>query len=297
MITTLKIKEGSRSIAELDMQNASGLGRLNPRLQLVFLSRSEEHSGITLRNIVLADVTLRLEYGHELVGEGRITGHALGEGHSFQLEVVTSHRLLQYVTGGLTPGAPNLELRASLRGLVRVHPEHPQSDAQEPCLAREIYLRPGALDPLQIARAAWYESVLSPTRNEQYRYLEIALPRDDQALTAEWGKTVALLDEAERAYALGDDAAVFFQLRGAFDALPGAKQRILDGITDAKKHARLDSLLHQAGQFLHAGRHVSVSGEQQGEFPVDHLDAGFALDLMRVLFSHLSLMLSAEGAR
>jgi len=59
----------------------------------------------------------------------------------------------------------------------------------------------------------------------------------------------------------------------------------------------LDELLKKVGEFLHAGRHVSTEGTEQGTFAVDHLDAAFAIDLMRVLLSHLSLMLSSERRR
>jgi hypothetical protein len=135
---------------------------------------------------------------------------------------------------------------------------------------------------------------LAPTRNEQYRYLEVALPRSDDPLHQEWANSLSHLDEAERAYAAGDDVAVFSRLRASLDALPGAKKAILDGIADDEKRQRLDELLKRAGEFLHSGRHVSSTGSTAGTFPVDHMDAAFALDLMRVMLSHLSLMLSAE---
>jgi hypothetical protein len=105
------------------------------------------------------------------------------------------------------------------------------------------------------------------------------------------------LVQAEQAYAAGDDPAVFLYLRDALVSLPGSKKNILDGISDAAKREDLDAILNQAGKFLHSGRHVGGEGTQQGTFPVDRLDAAFAIDLMRVLLSHLSLRLAADRRR
>lgn len=76
--------------------------------------------------------------------------------------------------------------------------------------------------------------------------------------------------------------------------MPGATQEILSRIADAEKRKHLNDLLKSFGNYLHDGRHVS---EQDGQSPVDHLDAAFALDMTRVLLSRLSLMLTAEERR
>ncbi len=44
--------------------------------------------------------------------------------------------------------------------------------------------------------------------------------------------------------------------------------------------------------YLNHGRHVSKIGEDTGEFPVDHLDAGFALSTAKVVLSYLSRILA-----
>ncbi|WP_298346389.1 hypothetical protein [Ferrimicrobium sp.] len=150
---------------------------------------------------------------------------------------------------------------------------------------------------ITIERTEWYQRVLSATRSEEYRFLELALPRSDRELAQEWDKAVYHLQNAEGSYASGDDAATFSHLRGALDALPGAKQAICDSIADVGKRRAVDDLLKQLGSYLHLGRHVSESGPAIGSFPVDHLDAAFAIDLMRTTLSHLSLMLSAEAER
>lgn len=302
MITTLEISEGGgRTHAILDLKYIGGIGRINPRLQLHFEGRPTSYT-----KVVLDDATLRLEFRNELIGEGRVTGVEIASDRSaVMFEVVTSERLLRHVTDSLTAVDPIVQLDARLhgRGQVWVDPSAPQSNriarlaGWEPGVWWPFNLNVGVPSVLQVARGDWYHSVLSPTRNERFRHLEVALPLNDSALGAEWGKAVDLVVQAERAYATGDDPGVFQQLRGALDSLPGAKQQILAGISDDKKRTDLDNLLKQAGQFLHDGRHVATDGEQAGTFPVDHLDAGFALDLMRVLLSHLSLMLSAARQR
>lgn len=304
VMSTLKIREadGGREWATLELQSIGGLGRLNPRLQMYFAARPARYT-----QVLLEDITLRLEYGQELIGGGRVVGVQVSyEQTPVDLEVVTSQRLLRHITDGLRPNSTVVQLNAKLSGfaLVSVDPNYPISPGfvglpsdPRPGESKRLTISNGIGSTLQVSRAEWYERVIAPTRNEQYRYLEIALPKDDKALDDEWMSAVNHLVQAEQAYAAGDDPAVFTYLRGALDALPGSKKNILDGISEAKKREDLDALLKQAGEFLHNGRHVAAEGAQQGTFPVDHLDAAFAIDLMRVLLSHLSLMLSAERRR
>jgi len=303
VISTLEVREGGGRVwATADLQSVSGIGRINPRLQLFFTARPGPYS-----KIVLGDVTLRLEYRQELIGEGRAVGvDVFYDQAQVNFEVATSQRLLRHVTDGLVPTATVVQLDAKLSGVgcFCMDPNAPSPQGQvrmanDPPLGewRKFAVSSGHTSALQIGRGEWYEQVLAPTRNEQYRYLEVALPRGDKALGIEWGNAVGHLASAERAYASGDDPSVFVHLRGALDALPGAKQQILADITDQAKRADLDDLLKQAGKFLHDGRHVAPDGSRAGTFPVDRLDASFALDLMRVLLSHLSLILSAEHQR
>lgn len=301
MMGRLDVMEGGRGWAELELQLVAGLGRLRPRLHLVFNARPQPWASVEL-----TDVTVRLERRNELIGEGRIVGQLLQHDTStISVEVPTTQRLLRFVTDGLAPNASvvDLDVKLSGRGRVRVdsekQPSGMRAQIDDPELGqwKRVVLSVNLAPAFQIPRSEWWERVLAPTRFEQYRYLEIALPRDDAALGAEFQSAADLLVSAERAYADGNDPAVFLQLRGALDALPGAKQRILDDIRSESKRQKLDELVKAAGEYLHAGRHVDGGGEQQGTFPVDHLDAAFALDLMRVVVSHLSLMLSAQRER
>lgn len=303
-MSTLEVREGSggRAWATLELQAIGGLGRLSPRLQTYFTARPAPYT-----QVVLEDMTLRLEYRQELIGEGRVVGvQVLYEQSQVTFEVVTSQRLLRHITDGVQPTATVVQLDAKLSGFafVTLDQNFPTSPGfgrlvtdPGPGESKRLTVSHGMPSPLQVPRAEWYERVLAQTRNEQYRYLEIALPKDDKALGDEWMSAVNHLVQAEQAYAAGDDPAVFLYLRGALDSLPGAKKHILDAISHADKREDLDALLKTAGEFLHNGRHVGADGAEQGTFPVDHLDAAFAMDLMRVLLSHLSLMLAAERRR
>jgi hypothetical protein len=148
----------------------------------------------------------------------------------------------------------------------------------------------GTPTSVQISRSAWFEQVLSPTRAEDYVYLEVAIPRGDTA--AAWRNTLTHLTSAEKAFAIGDDAAVFGHLRAAFDALPGAKQHIFDSLPQPKRGV-VDKLSREIGEFLHLGRHVAAPGDADpGAFPVDHIDAEYAIAQMKLLLSYASRILS-----
>ena len=251
------------------------------------------------------EVSVRLEYGTELIGESRSQRLNLGEyGSQVSFEIVTSQRLLRHITDGLPSSQPTVQMTARLQGVgwytLKASGELPDgnrtgSDPQ-PGEPKEFELKE-AHSSISIERSEWYRTVVAQTRGEQYRFLEIALPRSDSALAQEWGAAVQHLQNAERSYTVGDDAAVFAQLRNALDALPGAKQEICNGIRDDRKRRAVDDLLKQVGEYLHLGRHVSASGPESGRVPVDHVDAGFAIDLVRTVLSHLSSILSTEENR
>lgn len=299
MYGTLTINEAGRQWVTFDLQDIYGTGRINPCLHLAFKAQPVANS-----EVILDDVTVRLEHRAELIGEGRVVGDEIRYSYStVNVEVLVTERMLRYITGSLASTATTLDLNARLRGVVRGKintasaSSHRLTNDPEPGEWRRFLVSSGNATKLEIPRGQWFERVLAATRNEQYRYLEVALPRDDDALRGEWNTAVDRLMDAERAYGSGDDVAVFLHFRGALDALPGAKQQILADISDEQKRANLDELLKRAGLLLHHGRHVAADGEDVGTFPVDHIDAAFVLDLMRVLLSHLSLMLSSDRRR
>lgn len=301
-MATLDLTDGGRIRGTLELTSLAASGRIAPRLLLTFRARPTRWF-----HVVLEDVSLTIRFNQERIGAGRTVHTDVSHDMTYvNFEIPTTHRLIRHITDGIPAGASVFQLEAQLEGLARwrLDPEAPSSQAggrlvTDPPPGEWATSTLGGGSPvyLQITRSEWFERILGPTRNEHFRYLEIALPRNDVVLATEWGKAVNHLANAEKSYALGDDTAVFTHLRGALDALPGAKKQILDGISDSAKRTQLDTLLKSAGTFLHLGRHVAADGSTVGTFPVDHLDAAFALDLMRVLLSHLSLMLAAERLR
>lgn len=145
---------------------------------------------------------------------------------------------------------------------------------------------------LRVDRSAWFSQILEPIRQEEYVYLEVAIPEGEAGRA--WQAALGNLRAAEKAYALGDDAAVFQQLRGVIDALPGAPKHIVDALPEPRR-TEVDTLLLAVGNYLHYGRHVAKAGDDAGTFPVNHQDADFALSTMRVVVSYLSRALAAEA--
>jgi hypothetical protein len=294
------VSDLNRAFSKLELNELGASGVLNPLLNFY-----GDASLISDVQDLRLEASLRLEYRNELVGESRPLRKTIGQdSSSISFEIVTSQRLLRHITDGLAPNQPTIQIEAKLQGEVRyiLKPSaerangYPTGDDPEPGEWKFFGLR-SEKQYISIERSEWYGKVLSHTKSEQYRFLEIALPRSDSTLAQEWGKTVEHLQKAEHAYAIGDDAAVFSYLHGAREALPGTIQKICDDIRDPHKKKAVNELLAKVGAYLQSGRHVSPSGPDEGTFPVDHIDAAFAIDLTRTVLSHLSLILSAERDR
>lgn len=278
---------GSKNWATVTLAGLSGRGHLNPRLSLALnFATPNERIETELR-----DVRLQVLCADEILGETRLTGeHVAAHGHSCTAEVPVTRRSLEFVTSRLAHHAA-VDLELTWYGLLRVRWQ-PGEGVQrmmgdpEPGVWTDVHLpanQPGS--HAAIARSDWFERVLQPTGGDGYVYLEVAVPRGDAA--DGWRRSLGHLDSADKAYALGDDAAVFHHLRGALDALPGAKKNIVDRLPEPQRSA-VDDLIRAIGTYLHLGRHVAAGGETPGAFPVDRQSAGFAVALIRVTISYLS---------
>jgi hypothetical protein len=140
--------------------------------------------------------------------------------------------------------------------------------------------------PLTIPRSDWYSRVLEPIGTYRYTVWAVALPKAQEAGGV--AEAVQHVADAEKAFATGDDPAVFLHCRGAWDALPGAKVAIFNGVVDIEKRERLNDLGKSFGNFLHAGRHVAADGPHVNDFPVDHRDADFALNMIKLFVGYVS---------
>ncbi len=185
----------------------------------------------------LHDVRLQLLIAEEVVAEGRFIGERLTSyGNSCQLEAPTSWKALGYVTEQLgTNSAVNLTLR--WYGLLGVcwNPGESEFRSGDPEPGKWVFLHMADRQNehiLRIPRSDWFADVLKPIGDGEVLHLEVLTSRGPGAEA--WAKTVALLAEADKAYALGDDAGVFAKLKGGFEALPGAPKHIFDQLPQSK---------------------------------------------------------------
>ena len=98
MLTQLVVSDFTRIISGIELKGIGALGVLNPRLSFsgdAALMPAVKHARL--------EVSLRLEYGTELIGESRSQRLNLGEyGNQIYFEIVTSQRLLRHITDGVS---------------------------------------------------------------------------------------------------------------------------------------------------------------------------------------------------
>jgi hypothetical protein len=93
---------------------------------------------------------------------------------------------------------------------------------------------------------------------------------------------------------LGDEVAVSGQ-----SSLAVTGQIVLSAHIGGRRRGRLagDAAPSMTwANYLNHGRHVMDQGAYEGEFPVDHQDAGFAIALTQVILSYASHALAAASA-
>ncbi len=241
----------------------------------------------------------RLVCDQELIGSGAIIGVGpvspnMVMDQSLEVEIPLAPRSLGYVDEQLR--GDHLDFTLQLHGRFCVHNgQTPEGGApQFPGAGWDsVELRPDSTTDLrfQVARSDWFSLVLQPLRAEQYMPVEIRIPASLHELHTEFSRATVHIQEAERAYAMGDDPATFSRCRAAIDALPGAKKNIYDKFADPLKRERVNELARILGEYLHSGRHIAQSGSEEGDFPVDHRDAAYALSATKLLVSYTSRLL------
>lgn len=283
---------GSRNWVNVAVAGVGGRGRLTPRLSVALDLRTPNDR----IEAELRDVRLQLLCDGELLGEAQLIGErASSYGRTCVADVPVTRQVLEFVTHRLANGAA-VDLEVTWYGVLRVRWEPTEGDRRvmgdpEPGVWTELHLASGQPGHhWGISRSEWYDRVLQPTGGSDFLYLEIAIPRG--AAAEGWRRSLSHLDAVDKAYVLGDDAAVFQHLRAALDALPGAKKHIVDELPEPQRTA-VDSLMLAIGAYLHLGRHVATEGDVAGAFPVDRQAANFAIGLVRVLMAYLSQVLKA----
>ncbi len=287
------LRDGTRSWLDVEILGLRGLGRLSPRLDLR-LAACTPSAGITT---TLKVVRAELFWNEELIGCGLLLEDTFHDRDSQrQLELPTTRRLVQEITNHLgTSSSVSFQVRFSGSAIVTVAPDSVAtasgggSEAGQPVPV--VFAPDNNTMNFSLPRTAWFDDVVGKLGDSDYIPLELLVPRS--ALGEPWRKALSHVTNAKRAHALGDDPAVFGHLRGALDSVPGAKQEIFDALPEPKR-TEVDALVTALGKFLHAGRHID---QATGGFPVDHIDAGFALNLMDVLLSYASRALEAAATR
>jgi len=285
----VSLGDATRGWVLLDADRVAGRGQVVPRLSFQMRARTpREHMQVEL-HLLRAELAV----GGECLGYGFLTGIPLSHGERpIALEIPISRPALDYLERVSPAERVDLELR--LTGWLRGRDDNEDSHrfVGDPEPGEWVFQHFGearqTLLPFEVARSDWFTHVLQPIGTVEYISTEISLPSGDPALRA----AVNQIQEAERAYASGNDPSVFLHCRAAIDALPGAKQDIFTSLSNKDEARLLDDLMRQAGQYFHHGRHLAVEGEQQGSFPVDHNDARFALNLTKLLIAHTSHVLA-----
>jgi len=290
-VNTTNLTSGTRNWANADLQHVTATGRLSPRLGLTFkLSTPTERIHTELHN-----VRIQVHCENELLGEGMFIGEmASTYGNACQIEVPVAHQMLDYATSRLGAHA-DISLKLLWTGIMRVKWTPGDSDPKmqsdpEPDTWTQLTLN-HTEQLCTIARSDWYSKVLQPIRQSEFIYLEIAVPTVGDR--AQWLKTFDHLSDADKAFAMGDDAGVFAKLRAAVEALPGYPNNIVASLAEPQR-SEVDTFLKGVSRYLHSGRHVSKVGESAGSFPVDCTDAYFALSAMKVVLSYLSKIVTND---
>ncbi len=287
---------GNRTAVQIAFKSVGAQGLFSPRL-LLWMHFETPNERIT---VDLHDLRIRVKSGQEYLGETRLTGERVtSNGSSLQLDVPTTHRMLNYVTDHLG-SQEHVALTLGWYGLIRFLWNPNDADSRymgEPSPGEwtDFQIDEGNHEQqISIARSEWFSRVVSVVGTADYVFTEVAVPRGP--LGDKWRSALVLLGKADKAFTLGDDASVFLHLRGVIDSLPGAKQDIFAHLPESQK-VYVNKLAKSVGEFLHSGRHVDDLGNGDVGFPVDHVDARFAINLVRVLLSYASVSIDAAQKR
>jgi hypothetical protein len=284
----VRLGDGTTAWAVVEAGTVHGRGRVAPRLAFTMNARTTRQNMTAQIHLLRAELLV----GGERLGQDMLTGEYLSPGDTqLTVEIPVDRPMLEYFDQLAVDGQVNASLRLS--GWLRAQDNNtdlPQY-ASRPQPGEWVFERFGHASQTEllfrIARSDWFSQVLEPLGTVDYFFTEIAVPRGDNPLRQSGNH----LRSAERAYREGNDPQVFSSARAVIDALPGAKTEIFVGLEFKREREALDDLLRSAGVYFHLGRHTADEGPLQGEFPVDHGDAAFALNLARLILAQTARIL------
>jgi len=288
--TTLGHHHNAFVMAEASDQ-VSATGAVTPRLLIELRLR-------TPRERVQAEIhylRMQVKFNGELLGEGTGVGDYVDyQDRRMRIEVPVTRVALAFVNDRLV--GDRLDLTLALQGWMKIRYETaPNEPAYDPPPGEWFFTTFGVIGmaeiSLQLPRSEWFKRILEPIGSHEYLLTEIPLLKGgaDSSLRA----SCRQLAEAERHFAEGNDASVFFHCKGAIEALPGWPKEIFADIVDQSKATRLDDLVKSAKDYYDRGRHIAQVGSQQGDFPVNHREAGFALNMAKVLLAETAAVVGA----
>lgn len=289
----MDIDYSSRLLLRLSDPRFQGMGKISPRIAIYSQARTLS-PGLAVRVLNLkAELKLGTETLVELDMQRPGTLYSSSES-SIEFIGPVPRRALNFVNQ--TARGHIIDFSVTFRGLLLARESIdgqfkvlPSNMAPDEWHYIDIATNPNVA---QLTKSLWLHSVLEPVGYDQFVELEFQVPSG----AAGWAKAYALLKAAEEKYVLGDDPGVFLQCRGMVEALEGYPKDILNFLPDGSKRSQLDDLFKEAGQFFHAGRHVSQTGPNQGTFDVSHADAEFALVLAKTLLAYYGRLRSiTEG--
>jgi hypothetical protein len=284
------VSDGPNTYLRLAARGVRGEGKLLPRLVFDVETRTPRERMQTH----IQHLHARLLIAGQVAGTGSASGILVGPyGNSASIEIPISPHALDFAEAQVT--GDRLVLALAFSGVLWSKDDNTDRSqfASRPSPGEWTAVAFGSsvtsLD-FEIARSDWYSRIREPLGTLRYLFVEVPLPSARHPLH----KAAERLRDAEQALTAGDEPGVFLHCRGAVDALPGSPKNIFDELSDPREAAALDAIVKSAGAYLHRGRHVDRSGTQQGDFPVTGRDARFALNLTKVLISHVSSVITAD---
>jgi hypothetical protein len=266
-------------------------GPVAPRLVLTFDCRPK----LPFTHVRLTQLKSDVRFDIQLLGTAslrEVVEDVLNYGTRVTLEAPISREALAYVDAHLR--ARQFDLMLEFRGSLQATTAAPAaSGVVDTDDWAEHHVRSGQ-NTVRISRDDWITGVLEPLGAPSHAFLDLPLPQPPDS--ERWHMALEHLAHAERLYREGNDAEVLQRCYAVFDSLEGAPKNIFDslGATDPDKREKVDKALIAFRTYLQSGRHVSTSGDSDGQFPVDHRDADFALSQTKLWLTYVARLLAAS---
>lgn len=283
----------SRQLVRLQSNEPSvtGMGKVQPHLRFGFEARST----VEKMEVEFFHVISKLRVGDEVLGAAVNTDY-LGQPlqtweYQFVVEIPVSLRALDFIERQFR--GHNLVLQLEMTGVLRIKDSGTVgSFPQFPKDQQNLVPLDKVTVAVQVPRSSWINNVLTPIGYGDYIVAEI--PRPALPNPADWQTAMDHLVEADQNFRNANDPGVLQECYATFESLPGAPKNIFDKVSDPAKQKQLNELMKVAKDYFQAGRHVSKSGPQPGEFAANRYDAEFSLGMSKLFLAYIARVLAAQ---